>query len=263
MGEFKTIQLIPKFFLRLGRAYKQLTNPIAYIARRFIRCAGGFVAGEGRHQWCLDIGAGIAPYEKEICRNFNIERYLPIDVSVSDRTEVLADGGRLPFRSGSVHLVVIFDVIQHVPCPEDMLREVSRVLIPGGNVILTFPFLYPECDVHDFRRWTMEGIEQILRREGLDPVLMEHRGGACFALACNLTWTLQHLIPGQRRSWRATHSWAGFVRETLVLVLILPARFIAWVALMVDLIVGTKGAYMGGSVLAQKRASADSLDKCA
>jgi ubiquinone/menaquinone biosynthesis C-methylase UbiE len=39
---------------------------------------------------------------------------------------------QLPFRSASMDVVVLFDVLEHVPNPEDGVAEVVRVLKPGG-----------------------------------------------------------------------------------------------------------------------------------
>jgi SAM-dependent methyltransferase len=46
-----------------------------------------------------------------------------------------------PMQSGSVAAVVLGELIEHVFYPEAMLREVARVLAPGGVVVLTTPNL--------------------------------------------------------------------------------------------------------------------------
>ncbi len=52
---------------------------------------------------------------------------------------VNADGTRLPVRSSSMELVVAFEVIEHVPDQEGMIRELARVLEPGGVVLISTP----------------------------------------------------------------------------------------------------------------------------
>jgi len=96
-------------------------------------------------------------------------------------------------------------------------------------------------------------MEKAIRRVGLVPVLVERRGGTAFAVACALTWMLQHLVPGQRRTWRASHNWLGFVRAMLVAILTLPTQLLAWAALVLDCVLVSKGMYMGGAILAQKQ----------
>jgi len=49
------------------------------------------------------------------------------------------DGGALPFGDATFDLVTSFQVLEHVPEPLEYLREIRRVLRPGGTVILTTP----------------------------------------------------------------------------------------------------------------------------
>ena len=52
---------------------------------------------------------------------------------------VAYDGVRLPFGDGAFELVESMDVIEHTPDPEAYLRELRRVLAPGGAVLLVTP----------------------------------------------------------------------------------------------------------------------------
>ena len=46
---------------------------------------------------------------------------------------VCADAYRLPFRTGSLPFVFCYQTLHHFPAPEPILREVHRVLAPGGH----------------------------------------------------------------------------------------------------------------------------------
>jgi len=52
-----------------------------------------------------------------------------------------ADGLRLPLASGAFHGIVCLDVIEHLPEEKvaALLKEMQRVLVPGGWVLLTTP----------------------------------------------------------------------------------------------------------------------------
>lgn len=52
-----------------------------------------------------------------------------------------ADGGGLPFRSASVDVVVVSEVIEHVVDTDSVLEEALRVLVPGGVLVLSTPNL--------------------------------------------------------------------------------------------------------------------------
>jgi len=52
-----------------------------------------------------------------------------------------ADDGRLPFRSESVDVVVVSEMIEHVVDTDAVLEEARRVLVPGGALVLSTPNL--------------------------------------------------------------------------------------------------------------------------
>jgi len=75
----------------------------------------------------------------------NLLRRLPhIDYTASDleptrRWYVRADIQDLPFDAGSFDLVLCMHVLEHVPDDHRALRELHRVLRPGGRAILDHP----------------------------------------------------------------------------------------------------------------------------
>jgi ubiquinone/menaquinone biosynthesis C-methylase UbiE len=50
-----------------------------------------------------------------------------------------ADGGRLPIADGAFDKVLCTQVIEHVDDPESLIREIGRVLKPGGVAVLDTP----------------------------------------------------------------------------------------------------------------------------
>lgn len=50
---------------------------------------------------------------------------------------LFADGEELPFESQSLDLVVLPHVLEFVPNPHQVLREVERVLVPEGHVLIS------------------------------------------------------------------------------------------------------------------------------
>ncbi|HEX5164395.1 MAG TPA: class I SAM-dependent methyltransferase [Thermomicrobiales bacterium] len=54
---------------------------------------------------------------------------------------IVANADRLPFADDSFGLAVCFQVIEHLPDPLAFIREVHRLLAPGGTFVLTTPNL--------------------------------------------------------------------------------------------------------------------------
>ena len=94
------------------------------------------------------------------------ERRLPI---------VRANMHHIPFRSNMFDVVTSFDALQSVPDDRAAVREIARVLKPGGYVVLNvtaFEFLRGDhSDVwSELRRYTPRTAERLLTDAGLQPV---------------------------------------------------------------------------------------------
>jgi SAM-dependent methyltransferase len=230
------------------RLYQHLILPGRYQIRRFIRsCISRLSA-----RLCADVGAGTSPYRPDLERTGSIDYYISFDIAPSDNTMVCADCCRLPLRDSSVDLVVAFDIITCVPDPEGMLTEAARVLAPGGHLMLTYTFLFGESGVHDFRRWTLEGMNQELSASGFSVVAHEKRGGFFFALTKLCESLVINCVPGNRMSWRAGNGLSAFARVGITAVLLLPLQGIGWIAMLIDHVLPFSPIYFGGMVMAKR-----------
>ena len=84
----------------------------------------------------------------EIGSGSGLLRNLLPDVFLSDVTPLLwndlaADCMNLPFKTGMVDCVFVFDMLHHAPDPHHFLEEAGRVLKPGGRVLLIEPYITP------------------------------------------------------------------------------------------------------------------------
>jgi SAM-dependent methyltransferase len=137
----------------------------------------------------LDVGCGIKPYESILARPG--QPYWGVDYPATlanahgmiSRADVHADCLRLPFVSNAFETVVCTQVLEHVPEPAVLAREMARVLRPGGILALSAPMAWPlHEEPYDFYRYTVYGFRHLFREAGLDIFLELPRGQGVFAL---------------------------------------------------------------------------------
>lgn len=96
----------------------------------------------------------------------NIE-YKILDPVPDYQPDIVGDIHKLPFEDNSVDAILCLAVLEHVEDPALALREMRRVLKPGGYCFLYVPFLfYYHADVgyyKDFWRFTEDGIRYLSR----------------------------------------------------------------------------------------------------
>ncbi|NQV61925.1 MAG: class I SAM-dependent methyltransferase [Alphaproteobacteria bacterium] len=233
----------------LHRIYLRTVLPQSHLVRRFI----AQVAPAGAIKICVEIGGGNAPFEDAIRNFWQPQTYLQTDMYLGDRTDVAADATALPLASNSVNLIAAFQMLQHVEAPNIVLREAARVLAPGGNLLLTYPFMYAECDVHDFWRWTREGMERDCADAGFETVTHRKIGGLFYMVSMMMTAAIAALIPGRRANWRGSSSLQGILRIVAIMALALPFQIFGWIGLLADQLFPNTPFYMGGMILLRKR----------
>lgn len=154
------------------------------------------------HGRVLDIGCGTKPYQ-DLFRGHHTA-YIGIDLETvqKSKADVFADSLRLPFRSGALDTVFSTQVIEHVPDPFLMMREMARVVRPHGHVIITAPQVWPIHEApYDFFRYTRYGLEYLANQAGLSVVLMRERHGGVYALGqmvCFMLYSRHHHSPVKR-----------------------------------------------------------------
>ncbi len=85
------------------------------------------------------------------------------------------DAERLPFRSESFDLVCALDILEHLDDDGSGIRELARVVAPGGTLLVMVPafeFLWgPQDDVSlHRRRYTRRSLVALARSAGLEVV---------------------------------------------------------------------------------------------
>ncbi len=85
--------------------------------------------------------------------------FINVDVMPFPEVDIIADATKLPFKDSSLDAVVNESLFEHVPDPISVLKEINRVLKPGGILYVSVPFMTPyHGSPDDFSRWTKSGL---------------------------------------------------------------------------------------------------------
>ena len=132
----------------------------------------------------LDVGCGKMPYKKYILENSKVTEYIGLDIDnalIYDKKikpDYTWDGTRMPFENNTFESAFGTEVLEHCPNPEIILKEIYRVLKPGGVFLFTVPFLWNLHEVpHDEYRYTPFSLERHLKNSGFRDVTIKATGG--------------------------------------------------------------------------------------
>lgn len=130
----------------------------------------------------LDCGAGFRPVYYENVVNYEIAPY--------PTTDVLGFAEDLPFADDSFDAVFSFAVLEHVKLPFQAAKEMSRVLKPGGTLVVSAAFLQPMHGYpHHYFNMTKNGM-QVLFEDDIDVDRQFVTSGT--GPISSLTWFLQN-----------------------------------------------------------------------
>lgn len=137
----------------------------------------------------LDAGAGHLPL-RYIARPYCTE-YRSLDLhAVHADLDYVGDVQRIPLPDTTFDTVVCLQVLEHVPDPLAALREMHRVLVPGGKLIISVPHLdYLHNEPLDFYRYTKHGLRTLLERAGFQ-ILDLNPAGGIFSFLQRVTATI-------------------------------------------------------------------------
>jgi SAM-dependent methyltransferase len=134
----------------------------------------------------LDVGCGDRPYAQLF------PGATGFDVPGNPHADLHGSLEAIPVEDGSFDVVLCLQVLEHVADPGAAVRELHRVVRPGGRVLLSTHGIYPfHPNPHDLWRWTHQGLERLFLTNA-EWTSVSVRPGA--GSAATLAMTNAHLI---------------------------------------------------------------------
>ncbi|MEI6243420.1 MAG: glycosyltransferase [Acidobacteriota bacterium] len=137
----------------------------------------------------LDVGCGQMPYRELVLEHAQVRKYIGLDIrnpgyQKGQQPDLFWDGVTIPLAEASVDSVIATELFEHLPDIDAVLREIGRVLKPGGTLFFTVPFLWPLHDSpYDFCRYTPFSLRRHLEGSDFDVRNISALGGWNASLA--------------------------------------------------------------------------------
>lgn len=127
----------------------------------------------------MDLGCGLKPYRSL----FNVDEYIGVEYHGDGPTydkgfaDVFYDGHTLPFPDGHFDSVFSSEVFEHIFNLPEILPELNRVMVPGGKMLVSFPFALGEHEAPaDFARYTSFAMRHLLETNGFEVIELVKTG---------------------------------------------------------------------------------------
>ena len=128
----------------------------------------------------LDAGAGESVYKKF----FSHCEYRAIDLAVGEsrwnyeNLDYIGPLHDMPIEDNVFDAILCTQVLEHLELPRESVKEMSRVLKPGGKIFITVPMSQNEHQTpYDFFRYTSYGLKSICSNAGLKNISVLPFGG--------------------------------------------------------------------------------------
>ena len=128
----------------------------------------------------LEVGSRIHDPTAWWCTNRDLAtgQWTGIDMQAGEGVDQVADIHDLPAEwSGRFSGIVCSEVLEHVARPWLALPELRRVLQPGGLLVITTLFAFPEHGYpDDYFRYSQSGLRLLLADAGFSAISTEYAG---------------------------------------------------------------------------------------
>ncbi|MDR1091148.1 MAG: class I SAM-dependent methyltransferase [Prevotella sp.] len=140
----------------------------------------------------VDLGCGEMPYRDFLLENGNITEYIGIDIQPTEyhnqvKPDMYWDGENIPLPDNHADWFILTEFLEHYHDTQSILKEVHRVLKPGGCIYFTVPCVWPLHEIpYDEYRFTPFSMEKHFKLAGFNKIDIKPSGGMNRSLAITL-----------------------------------------------------------------------------
>jgi len=137
--------------------------------RRLFLENSAFAATIPNDSLVLDAGAGDAPYKHLLTHvRYESADFEKVDKAYGNSTYV-CDLQSIPVEDQRFDYIFFNQVMEHLPRPQLVLKELFRVLKPGGKLIYSAPLFYEEHEQpYDYFRYTQFAVRYLFTEAGFE-----------------------------------------------------------------------------------------------
>lgn len=149
----------------------------------------------------IEVGAGLYDHTR-----FFRQKVETFNADPDTNPTILGDAHKMPIEEGTYDASVCISTLEHVRDPYQVVREIFRILKPGGVSFAWVPFYF---GVHDFpidvSRFTREGCVVLFEEAGFESIVADAEPWS--GLFQNIHNTVHFVLPRNdpRRSVRAAN----------------------------------------------------------
>jgi SAM-dependent methyltransferase len=159
---------------------------------RWLRDEAALAAQRDRRPRLLDVGCGVKPYEPFFAGA--VSAYVGVDVA-NPAADLEGTVEEIPVPDESFELVLCTQTLEHVDDPPRAVRELRRVVAPGGRVLVsTHGVQVYHPNPGDYWRWTHAGLQRLFRENGSWAAVTVTPASGTTACVAMLVATFIHLL---------------------------------------------------------------------
>jgi len=177
---------------RLKDRFGMPVNPSRVHLDNYVRDAGRSLP---KGAVVLDAGAGDSIYRRHFESGiYESADFAKVDKPYAPDLTYVCDLAEVPVADGRYDLVVLTQVLEHLPEPLTVLREMRRVIKPGAKIWASCPFYFVEHEQpYDFYRYTQFALRRLFTEAGFADIQIDWLEGYWGTVGYQITLMAQAL----------------------------------------------------------------------